>query len=87
MTQENKKQGLIDRLKKQLGWKHLIGTLLGLAGGYIYYRTVGCAGGACPLQSNPWLMSIWGAVMGYLLADLIPRRKKIAEDRKEEEQG
>lgn len=54
----------------------VLGALIGAAGGYLYYVKIGCNSGSCPITSNPWVSTLWGAVMGYLLADLIPVRKK-----------
>ena len=49
----------------------LLGLALGLAGGYAYYRLVGCATGTCPLTSNPWITTLWGGAIGWLLAGVI----------------
>lgn len=43
----------------------LLGGLLGFA----YYRYVGCASGACPLTSNPYVSTIYGALIGALLVN------------------
>lgn len=51
------------------------GIILGAIGGYIYYRTVGCTTGACPLQSSPWTMILWGGLLGYLVAGLFRKTK------------
>lgn len=40
----------------------------GAAFGYGWYRVVGCSTGACPLTSNPWTSTGWGALMGFLMA-------------------
>jgi len=40
----------------------------GGAAGYAYYRFIGCASGACPISSNPYISTIYGAVMGYLMS-------------------
>lgn len=48
-------------------------ALLGGTAGYLYYAFIGCVSGTCPISSNPWLMTGYGAVMGLLLA---PRRTK-----------
>ncbi|MBU0489891.1 MAG: hypothetical protein KKA07_04270 [Bacteroidetes bacterium] len=53
--------------------KYLIplgGGVVGAVGGYLYYFFVGCASGSCPIQSNPWISTAWGGLMGYLLVDL-----------------
>jgi len=55
----------------------LILTLLGAVGGYLYYRLVGCVGGACPITSNPIISTLYGAVIGFLLGTIVtPDRKK-----------
>lgn len=50
------------------------GLAIGAIAGYAYYYYVGCVTGSCPLSSNPWSMTFYGAVMGYLFLDLF--RKK-----------
>jgi hypothetical protein len=32
---------------------------------------VGCASGACPITSNPWVSTIYGMVMGGLFSGAI----------------
>jgi len=44
--------------------KPLLGITLGAALGYTYYATVGCSTGACPITSNPWISTFWGAMIG-----------------------
>ncbi len=45
-----------------------IGTVIGAGLGLALYRFVGCASGACPITSNPWISTLYGALMGALLA-------------------
>ena len=52
-----------------------IGIALGSIGGYMYYYFVGCASGTCPITSNPYISTIYGALMGYLLLDLFKNKK------------
>lgn len=47
--------------------KRILFSLLGASGGYAYYYFVGCASGACPISSNPWISTSYGAGMGLLL--------------------
>jgi hypothetical protein len=54
----------------------LIGGILGIIGGYVYYRTIGCSNGTCPLTSNPYMSMIWGGLMGYLIADMFVKPSK-----------
>ena len=41
--------------------------LLGGAGGYLFYRFVGCRSGVCPITRNPWISTIYGALIGAML--------------------
>lgn len=43
-------------------------VLLGAGGGYLYYRLVGCRSGACPITANPYVSTLFGALMGFLFA-------------------
>ncbi|HPE55188.1 MAG TPA: DUF6132 family protein [Bacteroidales bacterium] len=54
----------------------LIGLLVGAAGGYLYYHEVGCVSGTCAITSNPWMSTLWGAALGYLIFDMF-RGKKV----------
>ena len=42
-------------------------VILGGAGGFLYYRIVGCKTGACPLTSNPWISTLYGALIGFMM--------------------
>jgi hypothetical protein len=35
--------------------------------GFLYWRFVGCASGACPLTSNPYIATAYGGLIGLLL--------------------
>ncbi|MGL4370051.1 MAG: DUF6132 family protein [Spirochaetota bacterium] len=45
----------------------VLGIVIGGAGGYAYYRFVGCASGSCPITSNPFSSVVWGALLGALI--------------------
>lgn len=44
--------------------KPALGVLAGGALGFAYYALVGCSGGQCPITSNPWISTFWGAMIG-----------------------
>jgi hypothetical protein len=47
--------------------KILIGITVGGSLGYLLYRFVGCSTGSCPITSNPWISTIYGAILGLLI--------------------
>ncbi len=48
--------------------RSIAGMVLGAGAGYLYYYFVGCASGTCAITSNPLNSTLYGAVMGALLA-------------------
>ncbi|MGO8999735.1 MAG: DUF6132 family protein [Polyangiaceae bacterium] len=46
----------------------IVSVLLGAAFGFGYHRFVGCRSGACLVTANPYISTIYGAVMGYLFS-------------------
>ena len=42
--------------------------LLGGVLGFLYYRFVGCASGACPITANPVMSTLYGALLGLVLS-------------------
>lgn len=46
----------------------LIGIGVGGLVGYGWYRLVGCPDGTCPLTRNPYVSSVYGALVGALVA-------------------
>jgi len=48
-----------------------LGGLIGALLGYIYYVQIGCISGTCAITSNPVSSSIYGAILGGLVLELI----------------
>jgi len=48
--------------------RSIMGAAIGGGLGFAYYKFVGCSSGACPLTSNPIISTIYGSVVGALLA-------------------
>ncbi len=48
--------------------KFIAGAVVGAGLGFAFYKFVGCSTGTCPLTSNPWISSIYGAILGLVVA-------------------
>jgi hypothetical protein len=48
--------------------KRSLALLLGSAGGFAYYYFIGCASGTCPITSNPYISTGYGALIGAVLS-------------------
>lgn len=48
-------------------------TLGGALAGYLYYRLVGCASGACAIASSPVHSTLWLGAIGWLLSQAFGR--------------
>ncbi len=46
----------------------VIGLVVGGALGFALYKFVGCSTGTCPLTSNPILSTLYGGIIGALVA-------------------
>jgi len=49
----------------------VIGVIFGAIGGYLYYYFVGCASGTCGITSSPVNSTLYFAVLGGLIVNLI----------------
>jgi hypothetical protein len=45
----------------------VIGIVIGALAGFANYKFIGCSTGTCPLNSNPWIATIYGMVLGGLI--------------------
>lgn len=51
-----------------LHWLKLgVFVALGALGGFAYYAFIGCANGTCPITSNPYISTGYGALIGAVL--------------------
>jgi hypothetical protein len=58
----------------------VIGAILGAVGGYLYYYFVGCASGTCGITSSPVNSTLYFAILGGLIVNLIkPETKNSTE--------
>lgn len=44
--------------------KRSLFTLAGGVAGFAYYYFIGCASGACPITSNPYISTAYGVLVG-----------------------
>lgn len=56
--------------------RNLIGIILGAIAGFLYWNYVGCASGTCAITSKPINSTLYGALMGYLVAGMFKRNVK-----------
>ncbi len=49
----------------------IIGALAGGIIGFLYYRFIGCRSGACLITSNPYISTIYWAVIGGFVGNII----------------
>jgi hypothetical protein len=49
----------------------IIGVLAGGAVGFLYYRFIGCRSGACIITGNPYISTIYWAVLGGIIANIL----------------
>ena len=54
----------------------LAGAILGTIAGFFYWQQVGCKSGTCAITSDPVNSSIYGAVLGGLLAGMFKKKNK-----------
>jgi hypothetical protein len=53
-----------------------LGLVVGATGGYLYWYYVGCTSGSCAITSSPVNSTIYGSVMGVVLANSFRANKK-----------
>jgi len=53
-----------------------VGALTGSFAGLAYWYFVGCASGTCAITSNPYISTIYGGVMGWLIIGIFKGNKE-----------
>ncbi len=56
--------------------RNLIGIVLGAIAGWMYWYFVGCSSGTCAITSKPTNSTLYGALMGYLVAGMFKKDVK-----------
>ena len=55
--------------------RDLIGSTLGAVAGFLYWKFVGCSNGTCMITSKPINSTLYGALMGFLVAGIFKKDK------------
>jgi hypothetical protein len=48
--------------------KLIAGAVIGGILGYLYYKKIGCPNGSCPITSNRYISTIYGAILGIFIS-------------------
>ena len=56
--------------------RNLIGIVIGAIAGWLYWHFVGCSSGTCSITSKPINSTLYGALMGYLVAGVFQKNVK-----------
>ncbi len=51
-----------------LSGRLVVFVLAGAVFGYGYHRLIGCRTGACAITANPYISTLYGAFVGFLLS-------------------
>ncbi len=76
--EEKQHNSIFQKSKNLFSIQAIIGIVIGISAGYLYYFKVGCTSGTCPLTSSPWMSMLMGGIIGYLVGDMFT--KKIKKD-------
>lgn len=55
--------------------RDLTGITFGAVAGFLYWKFVGCSSGTCMITSKPINSTLYGAVMGFLVAGIFKKQK------------
>ncbi|MFA6199601.1 MAG: DUF6132 family protein [Bacteroidales bacterium] len=45
----------------------ILGVIIGIIGGFLYWKFIGCSSGTCPITSSPINSTVFGAIIGGLM--------------------
>ena len=66
----------MESLKKLNVWvRRALAAMAGAAAGYAYYYYIGCLSGTCPITSDPYISTLYGAAVGALMVSA-PKKKE-----------
>lgn len=69
----------MDKLKKKRIIKRCIAIIIGMLIGFAYYWFIGCNTGTCIISGNPYISSIYGGVLSFLIYSLFEKKPEVDE--------
>lgn len=54
----------------------LLGIGIGALAGFLYWKFIGCSTGSCAITANPYMSTIYGALLGRLISSMFERSTK-----------
>lgn len=58
-------------------------VVFGGGSGFAYYYFIGCSGGGCPIQSNPYISTLYGGLLGFVISGIFVKTNKNETNDKE----
>jgi len=74
----NRRLKINEFIMKWMKW--VIGVVIGLAAGYLYWYYVGCLSGTCSITSSPLNSALYGGVMGALVVNVFTPSRDTAKE-------
>lgn len=70
------------KLKSSFIIKKVLPVLGGALLGYAYYYFIGCYSGTCPITSNPYISTFYGALIAFIMVLPIKKKNEQLEENK-----
>jgi hypothetical protein len=64
--------------------KRVLPVVAGALLGFAYYYYIGCYNGSCAISSNPYISTVYGGLIGFLISFPSKRKKKKEESVEED---
>lgn len=58
----------------QIIYRRVLPVIVGALLGFAYYYYIGCVSGSCAITSNPYISTVYGGLLGFLVS--FPSKKK-----------
>lgn len=66
----------MNEIKKKRYIKKGIAVVLGMITGFGYYFFIGCSTGTCAITGNPYISTIYGGIMFYLIYTVFEKKSE-----------